>query len=589
MTLAQDKIGLLRAIYWPEPVGYDRVALAKLRLVVVFSVVVFFTSFLAVIGAAAVFAELPTWVVIWALCIPAVALAVPPYVHATGHVARAGAIVIGGLAVNQATMIFFDLDKYWDSSISLLVIPVLGVLAHGVRVGWFWALAVAMVFVLMGVRGYPKDTVFLMVMINLGLTSVISVYVSEVEKTTADLDRLRHIADRENRAKSDFLANVSHEIRTPMHGVMGVLQLLSSEDLSDDACELVETACAASERLMHILNDILDYSKIVNDGIVLERVPFAPPEIVDGAVASTASQARENKVRIDLRIDPALPDYLTGDPARLAQVVVNFVSNAVKYTQNGTVRITVAPDDGGDFVRVEVSDTGIGMTEEARGRIFERFEQAEVGTTRRFGGTGLGLAIARELVAKSGGDIGVDSTPGKGSTFWFTFPLVPAEASASGRTPDAPVDQNRWSGVSVLLADDNRANRMIASRLLGKVGIRPMTAENGQEALDLAQVHGFDLILMDIKMPVVDGLEATRAIRAGRGPNRDTPIIAFSANVMPEQTAEYLEAGVDGTLPKPFRLDDFYAQMAKWLGRSDRGEEMPKTGPDVGRKQSGRT
>ncbi|SFK63242.1 PAS domain-containing sensor histidine kinase [Caulobacter sp. UNC279MFTsu5.1] len=356
-------------------------------------------------------------------------------------------------------------------------------------------------------------------------------------------------AEQASQAKSAFLANMSHEIRTPLNGIVAGADLLARGELSPRARELVEIIVNSGRSLERLLSDILDLVRIEARQVAIDNQPFDLGDLARSVSALCALRAEEKGVRLDARIDPAAERAVVGDSARLRQVLTNLMSNAVKFTDHGQVRLDVAPEADGR-VRFSVRDTGIGFDAAEKGRIFERFQQADASFTRRFGGTGLGLAISRELVELMGGVLCCDSTPGEGSTFWFTLPLPLHRAASAKATaeaaPDAP-DMPR-----VLVADDHPTNRKIVELMLAEVA-EIFTAEDGREAVDLCAAIAPNLILMDMQMPVMDGLDAVREIRAreaATGAAR-TPIIMLTANARPEHVRASRQAGADLHLEKP--------------------------------------
>jgi signal transduction histidine kinase/CheY-like chemotaxis protein len=357
----------------------------------------------------------------------------------------------------------------------------------------------------------------------------------------------RRKAEVANAAKSDFLAVVSHEIRTPMNAVVSAANLLRRTRLDSQQREHVSMLIDAGDVLMGLLNDVLDFSKIEAGKMELESANMAVRDRLSTIVRLWEPRALENGVRLKVRIAPDVPATVRTDPLRVQQVLFNLVSNAVKFTENGEIAIAVTWADG--RLNMAVSDTGCGIPADRLGQIFNSFEQADVGTTRRYGGTGLGLSISRKLAELMGGTLSVESVEGEGSTFALSLPVTVVENTAP--RPVRPVEvSGSLAGRSILAADDHEVNRRILQLLLEPHGCRLTLVENGAEALEAASEQRFDAILMDMQMPVMDGLEATRRIRAG-AINGDTPVVALTANALDLHRAAWDAAGVHAFLTKP--------------------------------------
>jgi len=367
-------------------------------------------------------------------------------------------------------------------------------------------------------------------------------------------DAHRAQAERASVAKSDFLATISHEIRTPMNAVVASAQLLRRTDLDSEQSEQVEILANATEVLMGLLNDVLDISKIESGKIVLEAAPVDLRQKLQLGVQLWRTRAAEKGVSLDLDLGD-LPERVVTDPLRLQQILFNLLSNAVKFTKHGRIflRGGVADGNGGRILWLEVEDTGCGMDAETAERVFDSFEQASAKTARQHGGTGLGLSISRRLAQMLGGSLTVASEQDKGSTFRLEIPLVEALAQQpqAVRAHPAPDQSPVPEGVEVLLAEDHVINQRIVRLILEPLGCRITLVEDGAEAVEAAARHPFDVILMDMQMPVMDGIEAARLIHGGEGPNVSTPIIALTANALAEHRAAWAAAGVHRFMAKP--------------------------------------
>jgi len=373
----------------------------------------------------------------------------------------------------------------------------------------------------------------------------------------------RDVAEAASKAKSEFLAMVSHEIRTPLNGVLGMAQAMARDDLSDIQRERLAVVGQSGETLLATLNDILDLSKIEAGKLELENAEFELRALVLGCHATFTAVAQAKGLSFNLDVEADAQGRYCGDPTRIRQVLHNLVSNAVKFTGDGEVRVTIQRTDAG--VRIVVRDTGEGIAPERIERLFEKFVQADSSTTRRFGGTGLGLAICAELCNAMGGSISVESTLGGGSVFTVELPLewVGAPSGMGELAEDAAMELGGERKLRVLAAEDNPVNQLVLKTVLAQLGLWPTLVSDGAAALAAWETDSWDLILMDVQMPVMDGPTAVREIRAREralGLPR-TPILALTANAMTHQTSTYREAGMDGVVAKPINIADLFAAI----------------------------
>ncbi len=369
-------------------------------------------------------------------------------------------------------------------------------------------------------------------------------------------------------AKAEFLANMSHEIRTPMNGVLGVLHLLKDEPLSSDGRRLLDEALACGSMLATLLNDVIDFSKVEAGRLELTPEPLNPEAALEGVANLLRPQAEERGLWLRTMIAPGV-GWVSVDPVRLRQMLFNLIGNAVKFTLDGGIEVRLTATGGGPQkrLRVEIEDTGIGIAQEAQATLFQRFQQADSSTTRRFGGSGLGLVITRRLAELMDGQVGLRSQEGHGSTFWFEIAAPLAEPDIAPE-PQAPVDG--WlNGMRILIVEDNATNRLIASRMLESLGASVQTANEGAAGVEIASREPFDLILMDVQMPVMDGVAATRAIRRLPGPAGAVPIVAMTANVFSHQQQSYVEAGMTGAVSKPLSPARLLAEINRIAGSDD--------------------
>jgi len=391
--------------------------------------------------------------------------------------------------------------------------------------------------------------------------------ISAQRRGEAVLIDARNAAEAASIAKSEFLSNMSHEIRTPLTGVVGFAGLLQGmTGLPTEAQRYAARIAASAEALMVVVNDVLDFSKLEAGQMELDPHPFDLGALVETVADLYRDRAADKGLQLNIAPHSAAP-VLLADSARLRQVLLNLVGNAIKFTDAGQVGIAAGYDANAGRLRIAVSDTGIGIPPDQASHLFQRFSQLDASSTRAHGGTGLGLAICKSLVEMMHGEIGLESAPGQGSTFWFEVPAPVAEAAslAPAAQPTARVEGH----LRALVVDDVPVNRELVSVMLSPFDISITEAASGQEAVNLAMLERFDLILMDLQMPGMDGIAAAKAIRANAEPNRDTPILALSANVLPSQVAQCLAAGMNDHVSKPIRPAELLGKIAQWTSPSD--------------------
>jgi signal transduction histidine kinase/ActR/RegA family two-component response regulator len=420
-----------------------------------------------------------------------------------------------------------------------------------------------------------KGVIITVIFVILTLTAVIVLLMLAIirkRKAEKVLIEAKQASEAANRTKTEFLANMSHEIRTPLNGILGMLQLLQTTGLSDEQKDYTLAAMQSSNRLTRLLSDILDLSRVEIGKIAFQHEPFSPSQTLCQLVELFGPTAKQSGVELICSVDPNLPGTVLGDEARLHQILNNLVGNAFKFTTEGsiTVEATPLPEAKPGYCRIlfMVADTGIGIPDEKLDHLFEPFTQASEGFRRPYQGAGLGLSICKRLVTLMGGGIAVESKVGKGTTFYLTASFEIAEGIEPKAEETAVIDSGN-AHLKVLLAEDDEVSIVMMKRLLEKAGCRVTVAGNGKQALKSLSGEEFDLVFMDVQMPVMDGVEATRAVRAGEAGEaaRDLPIIALTAYAMSGDREKFLEAGMNGYLAKPVDAD----QLLNLLGKYARG------------------
>lgn len=549
------KGGILR-YFWPASTNEIGFKGARARLICSFAGLVSAVAILHTLHLYMVASDLPPLFWIFSLACIGVFVSTPAIWQRTENLELATLVLVVVFVLYQNVVVITNQSHLLRQEVFLLGAPVIVILLTGARNGYIaTALIVANILCLSLLEGaYELGAAITICVALIAVAIGLSLFYGEVLRKERELMSLREAAEQATKEKSDFLAKMSHEIRTPLNGLSGVFQLLEDTPLTEDQHMLLRTARASGYTLMSLVNDVLDFSKISEQGVTIEPRPTDTKTILETVCQSQEAAARTKNISLATQQDASLPECLNVDLVRVTQVLSNLIGNAIKFSEEGTILCKI--ETAGTFVKVSVTDQGIGLSHEAQTRIFEKFVQVDSSIYRDYGGTGLGLAICKELVELMGGEIGVKSAPQKGSTFWFTFPLEACqETTAKEKQGNLGRQDYAFDGLKALVVEDNRTNQLIARRFLESMNVEVEIVDDGFPALKSCETTAFDIILMDINLPQMSGVDATKALRNSSGQNKDTPIVALSANIFEEQTSAYMNAGMSACLGKPFKKE----------------------------------